>query len=78
MKFSIKNFFGKYNQIRRKFADLVIFTEEIHTEKPNFCAVKTNCRTHSGNPHRLTTYSVAATGSARKKGLACNLHSFFI
>ena len=35
MKFSIKDFFSKYDQICRKL-DLVTFTEEIFNGKPHF------------------------------------------
>ena len=39
-KFSTKDFFSKYDQIRRKgIADLVTFTEEILNGKLHFCAV---------------------------------------
>ena len=36
MKFSIKEFFSKYEQIRRKNADLVTFTKEILNGKLYF------------------------------------------
>ena len=39
MKFSIKDFFSKCIQIRRKTADLVTFTEETLNQKLHFCAV---------------------------------------
>ena len=40
MKFSIKDFSSKRDQIRGKTADLVTFTEEIYNEKPHFlCSV---------------------------------------
>ena len=43
MKFSIKDLFTKYDQIHRKFADLVTFTEEILNRKFNFLfTVKTS------------------------------------
>ena len=38
MKFSIKDFFSKCAQIRRKFWILVTFTEQILNRKPHFCA----------------------------------------
>ena len=36
MKFSIKDFFSKCDQIRRKTADLVTFTEQILNDKLHF------------------------------------------
>ena len=39
MKFLIKDFFNKYDQIRRKLWDLVTFNEEILNENFIFCAV---------------------------------------
>ena len=43
MRFSIKDFFSKYDQIRRKLpketADLDTFTEEIFNGKLHFCTV---------------------------------------
>ena len=40
MKFSIKDFSSKRDQIRGKTADLVTFIEEIYNEKPHFlCSV---------------------------------------
>ena len=36
MKFSIKDFFSKFDQIRRKPVDLVTFTEEIFNIKLHF------------------------------------------
>ena len=39
MKFSSKDFFSKYNQIRRKLLHLVTFTEEIVMENAIFCTV---------------------------------------
>ena len=40
MKFSIKDFFSKYDQTRPPFsADLAIFSEEILNGKLHFCAV---------------------------------------
>ena len=40
MKFSIKDFSSKCDQIRRKTANLVTFTEEILNEKPHsLCSV---------------------------------------
>ena len=38
MRFSIKDFFSKCDQIRRKIADLFTFTEEILNGKPHFDA----------------------------------------
>ena len=44
MKFSIKDFFSKCDQIRMETADLVTFTEEILNGKLRFlCSV---CQTH--------------------------------
>ena len=43
MKFSIKDFFSKFGQIRRKIADLVTFTEEILNGKLHFlCSEASN------------------------------------
>ena len=39
MRFSFKDFFSKCDQIRRKTANLVTFTEEILNGKLHFCAV---------------------------------------
>ena len=39
MKFSIKYFFSKFDQIRRKPVALVTFTEEIFNKKLHFLAV---------------------------------------
>ena len=40
MKFSIKDFSSKRDQLRGKTADLVTFIEEIYNEKPHFlCSV---------------------------------------
>ena len=40
MKFSIKDFFSKYDQIQRKLQILVTYTEEIFNGKPHFlCSV---------------------------------------
>ena len=36
MKFSIMDFFSKYDQIRRKLRNLVTFAEEILKGKPHF------------------------------------------
>ena len=36
MRFSIKDFFSKCDQIRKKTADLVTFTEELHNGKLHF------------------------------------------
>ena len=41
MKFSVKDFFNKCDQIRS--VDLVIFTEEIFNGKLHFCAVEKEC-----------------------------------
>ena len=38
MKFSIEDFFSKFDQIRRKPVDLVTFTEEIFNKKLHFYA----------------------------------------
>ena len=44
MKFSIKDFFSKCDQIRRKTADLIIFIEEISNAKLHFlCSCNSQC-----------------------------------
>ena len=43
MKFSFKDFFTKYDQIRRKL-DLVTFTEEILNEKLHFLNSGSKCK----------------------------------
>ena len=55
MKFSIKDFFSKYDQILQKTADLVTFTEEILNGKHFLCSVLTaqnKCFTVRGIPKR--------------------------
>ena len=72
MKFSIKDFFSKWDQIRRKL-DLVTFTEEILNGKLHFLCnenmsfKKTGLRwTDSMSWDQLTSFSSDCAGYAKK------------
>ena len=53
MILSIKDFFSKYDQIRKKLADLVTFTEEILNGKLHFLCSSIGLHLHGNFPSQL-------------------------
>ena len=78
MKFSIKDFFSKYDQIRRKFADFVIFTEEIHTEKLNFLCSENKLQNALGKSSPINYIFSSSHRTCSKKGVGLQLTLFFL